>query len=203
MKRLEWARRLQAIAQAGLTYAKDPYDLERYKELRSIAVDMLAADAGLDREQLRIAFASGEGYPTPKVDVRAVVFREGKILLTKERADGGFTLPGGWADVGSSPGEMAARETLEETGYVVRPVKLLAVLDKAKHGHPPQPSYIYKLFILCELTGGSPAASIETAESGFFSRDAIPPLSLDRVTQAQIARMFAHADDPSLPADFD
>ncbi|WNG17139.1 NUDIX hydrolase [Cystobacter fuscus] len=203
MQRLQWIQRLQAIAQTGLTYARDPYDLERYRELRALAVEMLAAEGGVPEEPLRLVFAAEDGYPTPKVDVRAVVFREGKVLLTKERADGRWTLPGGWADVGSSPSEMAARETLEETGYLVRPVKLLAVLDKAKHAHPPQPSYVYKLFIHCELEGGAPRETLETEGCDYFARDALPPLSLDRVTEPQLLRMFAHLDDPERPTDFD
>lgn len=203
-RRLRWAERLQAIAQTGLAYTEGPYDRERYEELRHIAVEMLAAEAGVEEEPLRLVFAGGDGYPTPKVDVRAVVFREGKVLLTLEKADGGWTLPGGWADVGSSPREMAERETREETGYEVRAGKLLAVLDKRKDPeHPVRPSHVYKLFIRCELVGGEARETLETAGSDFFARDALPNLSLDRTTRAQLARMFQHLDDPDRPTDVD
>lgn len=203
MQWLRWAQRIQAIAQIGLTYTRDPYDKERYEELRGLAVEIAAAHLGEPEEKVSVTFASESGYATPKVDVRAVVFRDGKLLLVQERQDGRWSLPGGWADIGESPGEMAVREVREETGYEVRPTKLLAVLDKAKHGHPPSLEYTYKLFIRCDFLGGEAATSIETGAVGFFGRDEIPPLSTHRVTANQIRRMFEHYDDPALPTDID
>lgn len=201
---LTWAQRIQAIAQAGLTYSKDPYDLQRFTQLRELVVEIMAGYTTVPHETLSATLNAEKGYLTPKVDVRAVVFDAGgKLLLVRERGEGLWSLPGGWADVGDSPGEVAAREAAEESGYQVQPVKMLAVLDRARHGHPPLIWYVYKLFIRCILVSGSSRESLETDGVGFFSRDALPPLSLDRVTHSQIQRMFDHYDDPTLPTDFD
>jgi ADP-ribose pyrophosphatase YjhB (NUDIX family) len=200
---LRWAERLQAIAQTGLTYARDPYDLDRYRELRAIAVEIVAGHLDLPLEGAGAGFAAGSGYPTPKVDVRAAVFRDGRLLLVRERAIARWSLPGGWADLGQSPGEVAARETLEESGFLVRPVKLLAVLDKSRHRHPPAVDYVYKLFIRCALEGGEAQTSHETDAVGFFGPDELPELEPGRVTREQVRRVFEHEADPSLPTDFD
>jgi len=200
---LEWAQRLQALAQTGLTYANDPYDVERYQQIREIAAEIVVAhcDAGLER--IREMFAEQAGYATPKVDVRGAVFRDDTILLVKERSDGGWTLPGGWADVGDSPADAVVREIAEESGYQTRAVKLLALYDRNRHGHPAHPFHAYKIFFLCELIGGAAATSAETEDVGFFREDALPELSLTRVVPAQIARLFAHYRHPEWPADFD
>lgn len=201
---LEWAQRIQAIAQTGLTYGKDPYDLERYEELRVLAAEICANYLGQPLEQVRDIFTLEQGYPTPKVDVRAAVFNpQGELLLVRERSDGRWSLPGGWADVGESPGEMAVRETREESGFAVRPVKLLAVYDLAKHAHPPSYWHTYKLVLRCDLVGGAAQTSLETDDVGFFARGNMPPLSLSRVTPEQIERLFQHYHDPNLPTDFD
>jgi len=194
---IEWAKKIQAIAQAGLTYSKDSYDLERFKELRELSVEMMSAYSGLDIEQVAGLFANETGYCTPKVDVRAVVFQEDRLLLVKEIQDGGWSLPGGWADVGYSPKEVAVKEVKEESGYDVRPIRLLAVLDRSKHPHPPLAYHVYKLFILCELTGGTATTSIETSGIGFFAREELPPLSTDRITQSQLDMIFKEAFQPS------
>jgi ADP-ribose pyrophosphatase YjhB (NUDIX family) len=152
---------------------------------------------------IRDLFAGQVGYATPKIDVRGAVFRDDAILLVKERSDGCWTLPGGWADVGDSPAEAVVREIAEESGYLTRAVKLLALYDRNKHGHPPIPDHAYKLFFLCEIIGGAPAESTETNGVGFFAEDELPNLSLTRVTPAQIARLFAHNRNPNLPTDFD
>jgi len=203
MQWFRWAQRIQAIAQTGLTYAKDPYDLERYAELRQLAVDIAAAHLPEPRAKVEQAFAVETGYPTPKVDVRAAVFDHGRLLLVRERSDGLWSLPGGWADVGLSPGEVAVKEVREESGYEVRPGKLLAVWDRSRHTHEPSVQSIYKLVIQCDLLGGHPAISLETSGVGFFDRHAIPPLSTGRVTPEQIKRIFEHYDRPGLPADLD
>jgi ADP-ribose pyrophosphatase YjhB (NUDIX family) len=202
-KWLAWAQRIQAISQTGLTYSKDAYDLERYRQLRQIAVEIAADHLGASREEVAAAFALGSGYPTPMVDIRAVVFQGEQLLFVRERAAGLWSLPGGWADVGESPGEVAVRETLEETGYRVRSSKLLAVFDKAKHGHPPSLDYVYKLFVLCQLEGGTRETSLETDAVAFFDKDSLPDLESGRVTVAQVNRMFEHHADPTLPTDFD
>jgi len=200
---LRWAQRVQAIAQTGLTYASDPYDRERYGELREIAVAMASGGLGVPPEDVRVAFASGLGYPTPKVDVRAVVFRGEELLLVRERRSGRWTFPGGWADVGDTPSLAAERETLEESGYRVRARKVLAVLDKSRHEHPPSIDYTYKILIGCRPEGGEPVTSHEIDAVGFFARDAVPPLDLDRTTPGLVELAYAHLADPSRPADFD
>jgi len=200
---LRWAERLQAIAQTGLTYAQGAHDLERYRELRALAVEMAARHLDLPAETVAMGFAGGRGYPTPKVDVRAVVFREERLLLVRERAVSRWTLPGGWADVGQTPGEAAAKETREEAGFLVRPVKLLAVFDKSRHPHPHAVDYVYKLFFRCALEGGEARTSLETDGVGFFGKGDLPELDEDRATRGQVLRMFEHEADPTLPTDFD
>jgi ADP-ribose pyrophosphatase YjhB (NUDIX family) len=200
---LRWAQRLQAIAQTGLAYAKDPYDRERYLELRGLAVEIAAAGTGAPAEDVRVAIASGLGYPTPKVDVRAVVFRGEELLLVRERRNGRWTFPGGWADAGDTPAAAAERETLEESGYRVRASKVLALLDKARHEHPPSVDYTYKVLIGCRLEGGEPATSHEIDAVGFFARSALPELDLDRTTPGQVELAYAHLAEPARPTDFD
>ena len=202
---LRWAKELQAVAQIGLAYPSGShFDRERYERVREIAAEMMASCGGLDVGWLMGLFEREEGYATPKVDVRGVAFRGDKVLLVREAADGGWTLPGGWADVNESPKESVAREVLEESGFEARPLKLLAVYDRSKHAHAPAfPYHVYKLFILCELTGGEARASEETSDVGFFGEDELPELSVSRVTAAQLRRCFEHLRHPEWPADLD
>jgi len=200
---LRWAQRLQAIAQTGLTYAQDPYDRERYEEIRAIAIEMASLGLSVPRDEVRVVFGSSLGYPTPKVDVRAVVFRGGELLLVQERRSGRWTFPGGWADAGDTPSLAAVRETLEESGYRVEAEKVLALLDKSRHDHPPSVDYTYKVLIGCRLLGGEPVTSHEIAAVGFFARGAAPPLDLDRTTLGQVDLAWAHHEDPARPTDFD
>jgi ADP-ribose pyrophosphatase YjhB (NUDIX family) len=196
---------MQALAQSGLTYARDPYDVERYEALRALAAEVLAAHGGVSREAVHALFAADVGYATPKLDVRGVVFRDdGALLFVRERSDGGWTLPGGWVDVGEAPSEAVEKEVQEESGYVVRATKVLALLDRDRHGHPPHAHHIWKVFIRCSLVGGAAARpGLETEGVGFFHADAIPPLSLTRTVPAEIARMFKHYAHPDWPTDFD
>jgi ADP-ribose pyrophosphatase YjhB (NUDIX family) len=201
---LDWSKRLQALAQNGLTFAQDRYEVERYTAIREIAAEMLAAGAGGDIAVVRDLISRDSGYATPKVDVRGVVFRNGKLLLVREKSDGGWALPGGWADVGESPAENVVREIREESGFETRAVKILAVFDRAKHPHePPFPFHVYKIFILCELVGGAAAPSQETDAVKFFGEDELPPPSLTRVTAWQLRRLFEHHRNPQLPTDFE
>jgi len=200
---LEWAQRLQALAQNGLIYAQNPFDLERYEAVREVAAEMMATHAGADLAYVRQLFAAEVGYATPKVDVRGAVFRDDTILLVKERQDGLWTLPGGWADVNESPSAAVVREVYEESGYHTRAVKLLALHDRNRHAHAPFPFHVYKLFFQCELLGGEPVQSVETDGVDFFSENELPALSLLRVTPAQIARLFEHHRHPDWPTDFD
>jgi len=217
-----WVQRLQTITQAGLTYARDPYDRQRYEQLQELAAEIAESFApaksstsqgGATGESNSQLGAAGEswldviraekGYATPKVDVRGVVQRDGKLLFMRESHDGLWSLPGGWADIGESPSRIAEREVLEETGFEVKARKLLAVYDKARHAHPPEFWHCYKMFVHCELQGGAPTRSIETLEVAFFGMDELPPLSTPRVTEAQVRRMFEHLAHPELPTDFD
>jgi len=200
---LAWAKQLQAIAQTGLTYARDPYDIERYQAVAAVATGMMAELADAPIERVLAWFAGEGGYATPKVDVRGAVFRDGKVLLVREREDGRWTLPGGWADIGQTPVECVEREILEESGYEAKAVKLLAVYDRSRHPHPPLPFHVYKLYFLCELVGGAPATSTETDGVGFFAEDNLPELSIGRVTAGQIARFFEHIRHPDWPTDIE
>lgn len=202
-KWLAWARRLQVIADAGLTYSREPFDRERFEALREIVAEILADHAGADLGAARLLLDGEQGYATPKVDVRAAVFRDGRILMVRERSDRLWTLPGGWADAGDAPSAAVEREVREESGYEARARKLALVYDRDRHGHPPFAFAIYKLFFVCELTGGAPAQSLETEDVGWFPADALPALSLTRVNPAEIERLFAHHRDMSLPTEFD
>jgi len=196
-------RELRAIAQIGLTFSRDPYDRQRFARTRELAASLIAQSSGQDGAGLLEAFRSDCGYATPKVDVRAAVLHQGRVLLVREISDGAWTLPGGWADVNESPAESVVRELAEESGFEARAVKLAAVYDYRKRNRPHHLDSIYKLFFICELTGGSARASIETSQAAFFARDALPPLSIGRTTAEQIERMFQHAEQPLLPTDFD
>jgi len=203
-KWLAWAQRLQALSQSGLTYSENPFEIERYEAIREISAEMMASQSDADPAKVRDLFAEQWGYATPKVDVRGVVFRDGKILLVKEKRDGGWTLPGGFADVGDTASESVVREIHEETGYEARAVKLLAVWDRQRQGHVPlRPFHIYKLAFRCEIVGGAPKDSVETEDPRFFDESQIPPLSLGRTTPSQIARLFEHLRHPDWPPDFD
>ncbi|MCZ8513231.1 NUDIX hydrolase [Paenibacillus filicis] len=200
---LIWAKQIQSIAQIGLTYSRDVYDTERYEALRDISIDMLNRYTSVGKEKIRLSFGSEEGYATPKVDIRGVVFREGKILLVKEKIDGAWSLPGGWADIGLSPSEVVVKEIKEESGFDAKALKLLAVLDKKFHGHPPEPYHIYKLFILCTIVGGQALSGVETSEVRFFGEDELPPLSAERNTERQIRTMFEYLRNPDKPVILD
>ncbi len=204
---LRWARKIDAIAQAGLTFCENDFDRERYAQLRALAGEILAAQTGAAPVVVNGWFAAQPGYATPKVDVRAACFREGKLLLARERSDGRWCLPGGWADVGDAPSASAEREVLEETGYLARARALIGVFDANRNhdeGKPLSYHHGYKLVFWCELTGGQAAeANHEILGSGFFARDELPPLSEARTNRTQIAACFAHLDDPSVPAKFD
>ncbi|WP_416655922.1 NUDIX hydrolase [Bacillus amyloliquefaciens] len=202
-KWLEWAKQLQSAAQAGLTYSKDIYDIERFEEIRKISVDIMAHYTGIEKRIIKDVFAGDTGYPTPKVDIRAAVFKDQSILMVKEKSDGRWALPGGWADIGISPGEAAVKEVKEESGIDVKPVKLLAVMDKKCHPHPPSAAHVYKVFIKCEIIGGQLREGTETSAAAFFAETELPPLSAARNTESQIERMFAYLKHPDKPVYFD
>lgn len=201
---LKWAKELVAISQNGLSYANNSYDIERYEKIRQIATEMMSTRLDLNTETLLTIFAKEDGYATPKVDVRGAVFRDNRILLVKEKIDNKWTLPGGWADPCNSPSESVIREIYEESGFETQAQKLLAIYDRSKHPHKPfMPFHIYKLFFLCEITGGSEQTSHETTAVDFFAENQIHELSFSRVLPYQIARMFEHYRNPDMPTDFD
>jgi ADP-ribose pyrophosphatase YjhB (NUDIX family) len=212
---LDWAQRLQAIAQTGIHYDPPPFDRERYEAVREVAAEIIAAHNGGDMAAVRALFEMQTGHATPKVDVRGVIFRHDALLLVREYLDGGrWTVPGGWVDVTEAPREAVEREVYEETGYRVQAVKLLAVFDRRLHGHPPALFHAYKLFIRCELLADQPDAAYaaegsasyaETGEARFFRQADIPydELSTGRITASQISRFFEHLRQPDLPTDFD
>ncbi|CAN5219424.1 NUDIX hydrolase [soil metagenome] len=187
---LEYIKRIQSIAQAGITYAENGYDLERYEELREISLSMLSELCDEPIAKLKDLFGAEVGYQTPKVDVRAVIIKEDKILMVREKADNMWSLPGGWADVGYSPGEVAVKEVKEEAGLEVVPERILAVLDKKNHPHPPSPFHTYKIFIECSVAGGVIQKGMETTEVNFFPLTDLPGLSEERNTVSQIKKIF-------------
>ncbi|HEV8019315.1 MAG TPA: NUDIX hydrolase [Steroidobacteraceae bacterium] len=200
---LKWVREVQAIAQNGLAFTKDPFDRERYTQLAQLVATLLATELKIPVAAAQALWHGEHGYATPKVDVRGGVFVADTVLLVRERSDGRWTLPGGWVDVNDAPSEAVAREIYEESGYRARALKLAALVDKNRHPHPPGIHHIYKLFFVCELTGGGPAASIETDAVEFFPVHALPELSTGRVLASQIVRLYQHRLDPALPTDFD
>jgi ADP-ribose pyrophosphatase YjhB (NUDIX family) len=200
---LSIASELRAIAQTGLTFTADRFDRRRYERVRELAAAMLAQGSGGDQDVILGILLEDKGYATPKVDVRGAAFVGGRVLLVREIIDGKWTLPGGWADINQSAAECVVREIAEESGFEARTLKLAAVRDYQKSGHPRNVDSIYKMFFICEITGGAARASDETSEVAFFPRDALPPLSLGRTTAAQIESMFHHAEHPDLATEFD
>lgn len=200
---LSYIQRIRALAQNGLAYSPNKYDIDRYEELRQISEAMLADLTGISVERIADIFKDEKGYATPKVDVRGVIFKDNGILMVREKIDDCWSLPGGWADIGFTPGEIAVKEVREESGFVVEPVKLLAVLDKRCHDHPPALEYTYKIFILCNIIGGGAAPGMETSDVAFFERDKLPTLSRERNTNEQVRMLFAFLDDKDKAAIFD
>ena len=199
---LGWAAELQSLAQAGLAYSEDPYDLERFERIRAISAEMVAHMSDIPVNKVRELFCEESGYQTPKIDTRAAVFKDNKILLVREN-DGLWSLPGGWADVGISAAENAAKEVREEAGLEVEVERLIAVQDRAKHNRPVLAHSVYKLFFLCKVLGGSFRANIETTESAYFSEGSLPPLRESKNTAEQIEMCFAAYRDPNWRARFD
>jgi ADP-ribose pyrophosphatase YjhB (NUDIX family) len=203
-KVLVWARGLQAIAQSGLAWEPRAYDGERYEQVRRIAAEMLADPAQLDVDGVEGLFASQVGHATPKLDVRGAVFRADEILLVEEASDLGWSLPGGWADVGETPREAVEREVLEESGYRVRATKLIGLYERDRRADRPHVWHIWKVAFLCELVDGEQLPlGAETTDARFFARDELPRLRYSRLSEWQIERCFAHHHDPTLSTEFD
>jgi ADP-ribose pyrophosphatase YjhB (NUDIX family) len=203
---LIWAREIQAVAQTGLAFSKDPYDQQRFVTLRRLCATIMAKHTGTDLHRIEALFDAETGYATPKIGVRGAVFdAEERILMVREVVDENrWTLPGGWADVNQTPAQSVVREVFEESGYHVRPVKLAAVWDRARQAQAPTLFSVVRISFVCVAEGGSPTTSQETSEVGWFAESEIPTdLSFRRTSPHQISRMFAHWRDPGLATEFD
>ncbi len=200
---LEWAREIQALAQTGLHFASDDYNRGRYRRLMELAVEIASECGSLPRENVERVFLAARGYATPKVSVRGAVFRGGKILLVRERIDGGWCLPGGWADVGDSPSAMIEREVLEESGLRVRAARLVGVYDANRDGGEVDVMHAYDLLFYCDDLGGDPRPSDETSDAGFFGLNEIPPLSAARTSLRHLQAAFTLRENPSQVTEFD
>lgn len=188
-KILSWAVELQSLAQAGLFYGKDKFDLERFQRIREISAEMLAAKTGVSLDKARDIFCSETGYQTPKIDTRAAIFKGGKILLVRE-SDGRWTMPGGWCEVNLSPAESTVKEAKEESGLDVVVEKLIAVHDRERRNAKTYVFGVAKMFFLCKATGGEFAPNIETTAAEYFAEEDLPPLAEEKCTAAQIELCF-------------
>jgi ADP-ribose pyrophosphatase YjhB (NUDIX family) len=200
----ELAKRIKAIAQTGLVYTEDEYNRDRYTELSDISERLFGLLTSAALPLINNFYLNNKEYPTPKVDIRAVIFNDrGELLMVKEKSDGRWSMPGGWADIGYTAAEVAVKEAAEETGYAVKPRKLLAVLDKKNYPHPAQAEYVYKHFIECEIIGGAMTEAHDITEVAFFPRNNIPPLSEIRLVKEQVELMFEFLKDKNKPTVFD
>jgi ADP-ribose pyrophosphatase YjhB (NUDIX family) len=200
---LAHARELQSLGQIVRTYASSEYDVLNARRLTEMAAEITAARAELEREPLAHNFTAQPGYATPKVDVRAAVVRDARILLVQETFDRRWAMPGGWADVGVEPAAMIVRETIEESGFEVEPYRLVGVFDCNRGGIPLQFYHAYKLVMLCRITGGEARPSHETLAVDFFPFDDLPPLSRNRTNERHLDEVRAHLADATRPAAFD
>lgn len=200
---LTWATDIQAIAQIGLAYAKDKYDLERYHQLMDIAAKMMIKQSNATPTPIQTTFMSQKGYASPKVDVRAFIVENNKLLMVKESQDGKWSLPGGWADVNHTPSESIIKEIEEETGFKAQADHLLALWDTALHDHPPQWPYIYKCIFACSIIGGDWRENHEILDAQFFDFERLPELSSYRITATQIKRLKDLYDNNTMKTSFD
>ena len=202
-KWLSWAVELQSLAQAGLAYTDNVYDIERYERIREISAEIISEKSDIPTEKVKDLFCGERGYQTPKLDTRAAVFKDGKILLAHEN-NGTWSLPGGWVDVLESVGSNAAKEVREETGLTVKPIRLIAVQDRNKHNKPVYAYGVCKVFVLCSLVGGSFEKNIETTDIGFFSLDELPKtLAEEKSNREQIEMCFEAVKDENWQVMFD
>ncbi len=200
---LEWAREIQALSQTGLHYTHDDYETQRYQRLLEIAAEIIQTHTGLPTELLVNNFQAQPGYATPKVDVRGAIIQDGRILLVQEKADERWCMPGGWADVGEIPSEMVAREVWEESGFEVKPTKVIGIYDANQDGRPLQFFHAYKIVFLCQITGGYARPSNETLAVDFFDFNHLPPLSSNRTNERHLEDVYAHYRDKNHTTFFD
>jgi ADP-ribose pyrophosphatase YjhB (NUDIX family) len=199
---LTWSREIYSLAQAGLTYSTNEFDLDRYRRLQGISAEIIASQSDLEKAEVLESFSMQSGYATPKVDVRAAVIRDGRILLVQERADGRWSMPGGWADLGDSPSANVMREVWEESGFKVRVKKVIAVYD-GNRIQPMEFYHSYKLVFLCKIIGGEARISYETLAVDFFESANLPELSFLRTSERMIEEAFAQLIDENRKTAFD
>ncbi len=199
---LEWAKELQFIAQAGLTYTKDPVDKERFDRIRDLSAEMMSLQSGLPLEQVKGLFCNETGFQTPKLDTRAAIFKDNKILLVKEK-NGTWSLPGGWVDVMQTIRSNTIKEVKEEAGLDVEAIRIIALHDRNLHNPPPYAYNVCKVFVLCEAKGGTFQANTETTESRYFSPYELPLLAEEKNTAEQIKMCFAAYANPNRQTEFD
>ena len=200
---LEWAREIQQLSQTGLAFAVTKYEKERYTRLLEITAEIVEHHTQLEKEAVKKVLMKQPGYATPKIDVRAAVIKDDKILLVQERSDKRWAMPGGWADVGDIPSEVAIRETKEESGYDVKPTKVIGVYDANRLGGQLELFHAFKIVFLCELLGGEATVSDETQDVNFFRFDELPPFSPNRTNDKHIKEIIAHIKDPNRATYFD
>ncbi len=199
---LEWAKELQFIAQAGLTYSKDPFDIERFERIREMSAEILSLQSGVSVEKVKELFCNETGFQTPKLDTRAAIFKEGKVLLVKEK-NGTWSLPGGWVDVNRSIKTNTEKEVREEAGLDVKAVRVIAIQDRNLHNIPPYAYNVCKVFMLCEVEGGAFKPNLETVESRYFGLEELPVLAEEKNTAEQIRMCFAASKDKEWQVRFD
>ena len=199
---LEWAKELQFIAQAGLTYTKDPFDKERFERVREIAAEIISLQGRLPLAQVKDLFCNETGFQTPKLDTRAAIFKDDKILLVEEN-DGTWSLSGGWVDVMETVKSNTVKEVKEEAGLDVEAVRVIALHDRNLHNQPPYAYNVCKVFVLCEVKGGCFHPNIETVGSGYFGLDELPPLSVNKNSYQQIEMCFTARSDKNWQVEFD
>lgn len=200
---LQWAREIQALSQSGLAFCNSEFDRQRYERLAGIAAEITSTCSHLDKENLKKLFLAHPGYATPKIDVRSAVINEGNILLVQESMDKKWALPGGWADVGDIPSETAVRETEEESGFIVDPIKVIGVFDANRSEHDLEFFHAFKIVFLCKLIGGEAKPSNETLDAAFFSFDKLPPLSHHRTNLKHVNEIKEHLYNPGRKTFFD
>lgn len=200
---LAWAREIQALAQNGLTFTNNEFDVQRYHRLEEIAAEMTAKHSSRQTNAWLEVFSAQRGYATPKIDVRGAVVRDGKILLVQERSDQRWCMPGGWADMGDRPSEMVAREVREESGFEAVARKVIGVYDANRDGRPINFFHAYKIIFACELLGGEARGSNETLAADFFDFEDLPELSSSRTNHRHLMEVRAHLRDPLRAAAFD
>ena len=190
---LKWAIELQSLSQSALYWCKDPYDIERFQRIREISAEMMAAKTGLDLENVKNLFCNETGYQTPKIDTRAAIIQNEKILLVQEK-NGKWAMPGGWCDIDQSPADNTVKEAKEEAGMAVRVTRLVSVEDQDIHNFPPNAYKIIKLMFLCEPLGGEFSPNTETVASGWFSENGLPePMANEKCTAEQVRLCFQAA----------